>query len=287
MKEVIERWADRHLAVPRWIVSTLYFLFVALGTAATVIGIPTIDLTTPNGYAAFWGIVVVVTAIVAGLASLRERFEVVERYAAIPLSAFLVTYTAGAWALILTDVGQLFQRGAGAIVLTIMSFIPVVRCIYMLTRIGRAPRLRRRRERPVRVNGIVLLLLLLTAATPVPTQTSPTGIDLSWLPNALIGLAAVAGVVIGIRNSRRDRTSRQVDMQPPDWPSVYKRLDSQDTAIRALGQILADTLDQWPANAPFPQYDASLVNALGDLDNTLVPSKLRKLLKTRKTPRTA
>lgn len=266
----------------------MYFLFAGLGVAATVIGIPTLDLTTPEGWVSFWGLVVTVAATLAAVFSLRERFEVLERIAAVVLCAYLLTYTVGAWVLIFSDVGQLFQRGAGAIVLTVMSFVPVVRCLYMLSRVGRAPRLRTHHKPapPARSGLIILLLLFLTGATAPVAPTSPTGIDLSWLPQALIAFGTIAAIVIGVVNHRRDRVAKNVDMTPPSWPDVYKHQQEQDAKIARLErrdsaaiQLLIQVINQHPADAPTLELDADLVAVLEE--DTILPAELRKFRKPR------
>lgn len=136
MRGYIVSWADRHLVIPRWIIFVVYALFFLLGIAAIFAGVPTLDLTTPNGTTLIWGIVIAAAAAVCAVTSFRARFETVERWSALVLVSVLSVYTAGAYKLI-ADGGPLAaSHAAGAVVLTILWFIPAVRLAYMLTRVG-------------------------------------------------------------------------------------------------------------------------------------------------------
>ena len=272
MRQTFETWAERHLAVPRWIVSTLYFLFAALGVAALIIGVPTIELTTPEGWVGIWGVVVTATATVCALTSLRERFEVIERWAALLLVAFLDSYTIWAWVLVSYGGQQAVNRGAFAIVLTIMAFIPTIRLAYMLARVGRTPRLRQHRGE--KATGVVLLLVTLLGAQRAEPQ--PT-IDLSWVPGALALLGVLVMAAVGLRNNRRDRDARRIDMAPPSWPDVYARIDRLEKVQRLQTGMLNAVADQWPEGTPPPQFDSETLALIKELDDTLVPEKWRRV----------
>jgi hypothetical protein len=289
MRADFERWADKHLAVPRWIISTLYILFVGIGIGSIVLGVPTVEATTPNGYAqSVWGIVVTTTAAICALASLRERFEVIERWPSVILCAFLLLYPIGAFVVIADDLAKLVERGVGALALTVVVFIPCIRCIFMLARIGRAPKLTVKRPPPTGGIPLAVLLtvLLLTAGSrPAPAVLAPTpsGVDLSWLPQALTGVAAIAAVIISVRNSRRDRTAKRVDLVPPTWPEILARFDLQDKKIRLMSGMLTSVADQWPPDLAPPRFSRETRTLIKELDDTLVPEKWRAL----KNPRSA
>lgn len=285
-RDALVEWADRYLAVPRWIFATLYFLFAALGVTVIIISSPTIDLATGQGWNVIWGSITAGTASLCALFSLRPRFEVLERWSALGLCTQLVGYCIWAWVLVAGGGEQGINRGAFAICLTIMSFIPTVRLAYMILRVGKAPRLRGGPLGPDHTAGRVglglLLVLSLTAGQGTAAAAGTGGLDLNWVPGALALVGVLAMAAVNARNNKRDREGRRSDMEPPSWTDVYNRLDALDRGLRASLRISADVAGQWPDDAPPPVLSRSSVRAiaaLDKLDDTLVPDELRALVR--------
>jgi hypothetical protein len=131
------RWADKHLVIPRWIISMIYIQVIVLGIVAAIAGVPTIDLTTFKGYLTPWSIALATGALVGAIASLREQWEWIELIGAVILVGCLLVYCYGAWTLFHSG-GELDAgRAAFAIVITIITDIPAIRLAYMLSRVGK------------------------------------------------------------------------------------------------------------------------------------------------------
>jgi hypothetical protein len=127
MENVVHWWRQRVL-IPRWVLTLEYIGLAVLGTVAIVIGIPTLDLTTIDGYTTIWGCWVTFWAVGAALGSFQERWETIERWTGVALVSFLVVYSV----LAIAHGRQL----AGVVIVIMMTLIPAVRVAYLLTRTG-------------------------------------------------------------------------------------------------------------------------------------------------------
>lgn len=122
------------IIVPRWMLTAKYALFVALGVVAGIAGIPTLSLTTWEGYTTIWAVLLAVGAAVAAVGSLRVRCEPAEAAGATVVVALLSAYAIGAMVLAVGSADS--GRAALAIVLLIVTLLPAVRAVPLLLRVG-------------------------------------------------------------------------------------------------------------------------------------------------------
>lgn len=127
MKQLVTRWGGDPIYIPRWVLTVKYALFAVLGVFAIILGLPTLDLTTFDGYTGIWGVWVTLTSIVAGFGSLSRTLEPYERWGSTALVSFLIVYTIFAFAL---------GRGTGAFIVLIITLLPGFRSVHLLTRTG-------------------------------------------------------------------------------------------------------------------------------------------------------
>lgn len=134
MREKLRHWLGERVVVPRWMLTLKYALFTVLGVCGAIAGIPTLSLTTWDGYTTFWGAGLAIAAGIAAAASYRARWEPVERWASLCTASLLITYAAGAFILAFGE-GHV-GRMTFAIGLLIVTLFPSVRAGQLLLKTG-------------------------------------------------------------------------------------------------------------------------------------------------------
>ena len=117
------------IAIPRWAITAKYLAFVVVGVHAFVSGVPSLDLTTPDGYAPIWAGVIAFFAAVGAVGSLKPKWQwgLAECIGAFFLVCFLGVliwsfWVRGSW-------------GTGEILL-IATMLPAVRAGFIATRLA-------------------------------------------------------------------------------------------------------------------------------------------------------
>jgi hypothetical protein len=123
--------------MPRWFLGLLYAQFAVLGVVSAVRGVPTLDLTTFQGYTTFWGAGVAITAGASAVFAAREKWEKWERWTVTGLGSGIVGYAYGALTLVSSGTPQESSaRVAFSIVLIIIGTLLLGRALQLLLRTG-------------------------------------------------------------------------------------------------------------------------------------------------------
>lgn len=128
-------WFWSPIIVLRVALMSTYLLYVYASVIAFRAGIPVFTLTTPEGYTSVWAVLVGVAALLAGIGSVTDRWQRLEKWAALALSALLMGYIGG-----LNLVGfveqDLDRQFVGAIAL-IAGVLPITRFVYLAAQSGK------------------------------------------------------------------------------------------------------------------------------------------------------
>lgn len=131
----IARWAWGPVIVLRIALVATYLLYVYASVIAFIAGVPIFDLTTPAGYTAVWAVLLGGASVVSAVGSTSDRWQKLEKWATLALSALLLAYIGG-----LNIVGFLQQdldrQFIGAIAL-IAGLVPMVRFVYLAAQSGK------------------------------------------------------------------------------------------------------------------------------------------------------
>jgi hypothetical protein len=138
LRDVARAATRPRVEVPRWFLTVLYAEFAILGVVSAVRGVPTLDLTTFQGYTTFWGAGVALAAGLSAVFSLRSVWEKWERWSVLVLAGLVVGYAWGAITLVTSGTpAESSARIAFCIVLIIIGTLLTGRALQLLLRIGR------------------------------------------------------------------------------------------------------------------------------------------------------
>lgn len=112
------------IAIPRWTVAVKYALFIVVGLATFITGLPTLSLTTFNGYEPIWAGFVGFGGILGFIGALRPRWGGIEAFGAAILVSFLAVL-----------IVALTSRGSTsvALLLVVVCVVPAVRAVFLFT----------------------------------------------------------------------------------------------------------------------------------------------------------
>lgn len=136
-RNVVEAWFWTPITVLRVSLITIYFLYVYGAWIAFRAGIPIFSLLTPPGYTSVWAALLGVAAITATISSLKMKWEKVERWAALGLSALMAAYCVGLNMQGYTE-GDLDRQFIGVIAV-IAIVLPFGRFLYLAAQSGKKP----------------------------------------------------------------------------------------------------------------------------------------------------
>jgi hypothetical protein len=123
--------------VPRWFLGLLYAQFAVLGVVSAVRGVPTLDLTTFQGYTTFWGAGIALTAGASAVFAAKEKWERHERWTVTVLASGIEGYAFGALTLVTSGTTEESSaRIAFSIVLIIIGTLLLGRALQLLLRTG-------------------------------------------------------------------------------------------------------------------------------------------------------
>lgn len=138
-------WHEHHdgewrepLFIPRWLLGAKYVGFTCLGIVSLIYGIPTLDLSTFQGYVTLWAMALLLSSLLALFGSRRKRYERAEAWGAVGITAVMCGYAFGSIALVVSapSPGQAYGRAGFTIVLLMLTMVPLSRALYLLRRTG-------------------------------------------------------------------------------------------------------------------------------------------------------
>ena len=134
----IAQWAWSPVIVLRVALMAAYLISVYASVWAFIAGVPVFTMTTPEGYTSIWAVLLGGSAVLSAIGSITDRWQVLEKWASLILSALWLTYVGG-----LTGVG--FAEGdpdrqfIAAASLTLLV-LPVARFVYLAAQSGKKKR---------------------------------------------------------------------------------------------------------------------------------------------------
>lgn len=128
-------WVWSPIIVLRVGLVAIYLLYVYASVIAFLAGVPIFDLTTPQGYTPIWAALLGASAVASAIGSITDRWQKVERWATLVLSAMLLTYIVP-----MNVVGFLEQdasRQFVGVIAMIAGVMPIVRFVYLAAQSGK------------------------------------------------------------------------------------------------------------------------------------------------------
>lgn len=128
-------WAWSPIIVLRVSLVSTYCFYVLAGLIGVRAGIPIFTLTAPQGYTLIWASILGIAALVAAIGSLSDRWHTAEKWAAMFLSAMLLTYVGALFTVgfVENDLGRQFI----AVISAIGALLPVTRFVYLAAQSGK------------------------------------------------------------------------------------------------------------------------------------------------------
>lgn len=128
-------WAWSPIIVLRVALVSTYMLYVYCAVIAFIVGVPIFNLTTPPGWTPVWAVFLGVSALISAIGSVTDRWQKVEKWATLFLSAMLLAYVGGlnivAW--VELDLDRQFIGG----VALIAAILPITRFVYLAAQSGK------------------------------------------------------------------------------------------------------------------------------------------------------
>lgn len=134
-KSKLAIWAWGPVIVLRVALVATYFLYVYASVIAFLAGIPVFNLTTPTGYTQPWAILVGAAAVACAIGSLTDKWQKMEKWSTMVLSALLLTYIGG-----LNIVGFIehdLDRQFVGVIAIIAGVLPITRFVYLAAQSGK------------------------------------------------------------------------------------------------------------------------------------------------------
>lgn len=128
-------WAWSPVVVLRVALALTYLMYVYAAVIAFIAGVPVLNLTTPEGYLPVWATILGVSSLVSAVGSLTDRWQQVEKWASLGVSAMMLAYLGGLnlMGFIENDLNRQF---VGAIAI-IASILPFTRFVYLAAQTGK------------------------------------------------------------------------------------------------------------------------------------------------------
>lgn len=134
-KSRLANWAWGPVIMLRIALVLTYLAYVYCSVVAFIAGVPILSFNSLPGYLPVWAALLGISAIVSAVGSLTDRWQKIERWATLVLSAMLLAYMGGlnisAW--IEHDINRKFVGG----IAVIASILPVARYIYLAAQSGK------------------------------------------------------------------------------------------------------------------------------------------------------
>ncbi len=137
-RNAIEAWFWTPITVLRVSLIAIYSLYIYAAWIAFWAGIPIFSLLTPPGYTSVWAVLLGVSAVCSTVFSLKKKWEKMERWAALALTAMMAAYCVGLNLQGYTE-GDLDRQFIG-IISVIAIILPFGRFLYLAAQTGKKKR---------------------------------------------------------------------------------------------------------------------------------------------------
>lgn len=128
-------WAWSPVIVLRVALVMTYIAYVYASVIAFLAGVPVFTLTTPEGYTSAWAILLGFSAVMAAVGSTTDRWQKLEKWATLALSALLLGYIGGLNLVGFVE-GDLDRQFVGAMAF-IAGILPITRFVYLAAQSGK------------------------------------------------------------------------------------------------------------------------------------------------------
>lgn len=128
-------WAWSPVIVLRVSLVATYLGYVYAAIIAFMVGVPVFDLTTPPGWTPVWAVLLGISAMLSAVGSVTDRWQRLERWATLVLSALLLAYVGGLNIVgyIERDLDRLFVGAVAGVA----AILPVARFVYLAAQSGK------------------------------------------------------------------------------------------------------------------------------------------------------
>ena len=131
-------WAWSPVIVLRVSLFLVYAGFVYSAVVAFIAGVPVFDLTTPSGYQPVWAVILGVSALVSAIGATTDRWQALERWSSLVLSAMMMTYVGALFGIAYAEGDPNRHFAAG--IATIALVLPATRFVYLAAQSGKIKR---------------------------------------------------------------------------------------------------------------------------------------------------
>ena len=115
-----------------------YLISVYASVWAFIAGVPVFTLTTPEWYTSVWAILLGASAVLSAIGSITDRWQLLEKWASLVLSALWLTYVGGLTGVSFAE-GDADRQFIAAAFLTLLV-LPVARFVYLAAQSGKTKR---------------------------------------------------------------------------------------------------------------------------------------------------
>lgn len=133
-------WAWGPVVVLRIALVAVYLGYVYASVIAFLAGVPVFRLTAPEGYTSLWAVLLGTSAVLAAIGSITDRWQQLEKWASLVLSAMMLAYVGGLNGVGFVE-GDLDRQFVGAIAF-IAFILPAVRFVYLAAQSGKRKHVR-------------------------------------------------------------------------------------------------------------------------------------------------
>jgi hypothetical protein len=130
-----EVWFWSPVLVMRVSVVIIYMLYVYGAVIAFIAGIPIFNLLAPEGYTSVWALLLMPAAVLAAIGSLAQRWETLEKWAALALTALQSPYVIGVN--VVGYAGGDLSRQYVGVISVIAIVLPAVRFVWLASQSGK------------------------------------------------------------------------------------------------------------------------------------------------------
>lgn len=121
------------ITIPRWLLTIKYTLFVFVGVTVLWASSPSVDEVSPNWLTPVWAGGITLTATIALVGSLAERFEPLERWSCAVLASLFIVFAVAPISLVLQGDAD---RAVYSVIALGFACIPTFRTAQLLRRTG-------------------------------------------------------------------------------------------------------------------------------------------------------